>query len=54
MSFDLPEGINPEDMVILYWLDLHNNGQGGWQALTPDGCVSIQTIFDGIFILAEL
>ena len=57
VSFDLPEGINPQDVVILYWLDVLNGGQGGWQTLTleitPDGRVSIQTFFGGTFVLAN-
>ena len=58
VSFDLPEGVSPEDITILYWLDVLNGGQGGWQTLTPeitpDGRVTIQTFFDGVFVLAEL
>ncbi len=54
---DVPEGVAPEDVVILYWLDVLNGGQGGWQELTPeitpDGHVVIRTFFDGIFVLAN-
>ena len=57
VSFDLPEGIAPEDVTILYWLDVLNGGQGGWQTLTPEitpnGRVTIQTFFDGTFVLAN-
>jgi len=57
VSFDLPEGVSPEDVTILYWLDVLNGGQGGWQTLTPeittDGRVTIQTFFGGTFVLAN-
>ncbi|MBL7164095.1 MAG: hypothetical protein ISS57_15975 [Anaerolineales bacterium] len=57
VSFDLPDGMSPEDVVVLYWLDMLNGGQGGWQTLTPgitpDGRVTLQTFFDGTFVLAN-
>jgi len=57
VSFDVPEGVSPEDVVILYWLDVLNGGQGGWQEftpeITPDGRVTLHTFFDGAFVLAN-
>jgi len=58
VSFDMPEGVAPEDVVILYWLGVLNGGQGGWQPLTPeitpDGRVIIRTFFGGTFVLANI
>ena len=57
VSFDVPEGVAPEDVVILYWLDILNGGQGGWQEftpeITPDGRVVLRTFFGGTFVLAN-
>ncbi len=57
VTFDIPEGVPPQDVVILYWLDVLNGGQGGWQELTPeitsDGRATLQTFFDGTFVLAN-
>ncbi len=57
VSFDMPQGVASEDVVILYWLGVLNGGQGGWQPLTPeitpDGRVIIRTFFGGTFVLAN-
>ena len=57
VTFDIPEGVSPQDVVILYWLDVLNGGQGGWQELTPeittDGRATLQTFFGGTFVLAN-
>ena len=57
LTFNMPEGVSPEDVTILFWLDMLNGGQGGWQEftpeITPDGRVTFQTFFSGSFVLAN-